>query len=91
MDDVAVMTMILKMSDCDSKGFVQMHKLTLLHCKDECAKTSTVTFNHNEFQSQVDQIKSKSSRDLVDSTFADLFDGETNRDLIGNSVISCLK
>merc|ERR1719162_1814491 len=38
MDDVAVMTMILKMSDCDAKGFVQMHKLTMLRCKDECTK-----------------------------------------------------
>merc|ERR1719313_3249925 len=33
--DIATMTMILEMSDCDAK-FLQYKKLTLLKCKDQC-------------------------------------------------------
>ena len=37
MDDIKIMTMILEMSDCDTK-FLQMEKLSLLKCKDcRCA------------------------------------------------------
>ena len=47
-----VMTMILKMSDCDAK-FMQMAKLSMLKCKDQCSSKTTVTFNHNQLQGQV--------------------------------------
>jgi len=47
MGDIAVMTMILKMSDCDAKGFVQMQKLAMLKCQDQCSNKDVVTFNHN--------------------------------------------
>merc|ERR1719272_47859 len=35
MGDIAVMTMILKMTDCETK-LLQTSKLTMLHCKDAC-------------------------------------------------------
>merc|ERR1719409_2217909 len=38
MDDIAVMTMILEMSDCDAKLLVQAEKLAMLKCKDQCTK-----------------------------------------------------
>merc|ERR1719345_195266 len=62
MGDIAVMTMILKMSDCDAKGFVQTQKLSLLRCRDECTNKDTVTFNHNQLQNEVDLLKSPNAR-----------------------------
>merc|ERR1719221_1810663 len=49
MGDIAVMTMILEMTDCD-KSFVQMQHLQLLHCRDPCTKKSFVMFNHKGLQ-----------------------------------------
>merc|ERR1719424_731136 len=80
MGDIAVMTMILKMSDCDAKGFVQTQKLSLLRCRDECTNKDTVTFNHNQLQNEVDLLKSPNARDLVAETFADLFDAADDSD-----------
>jgi len=73
--DIAVMTMILKMSDCDAKAMVQMRKLEILRCEDPCSKKSTVSFNHNELQGQMDKLDA-GSKQLVSSSLADLFDGE---------------
>merc|ERR1719359_2642164 len=36
MGDIAVMTMILQMSDCDAKLLVQTQKLAMLKCKNQC-------------------------------------------------------
>merc|ERR1719199_441418 len=74
MDDIAIMTMILEMSDCDAKFFVQTQKLAMLKCKDQCTNKEFVTFNHNLLQHQVDKLKSPASRDMLAATFADLFD-----------------
>merc|ERR1740117_1095559 len=79
MGDIAVMTMILKMSDCDAK-FMQMAKLSMLKCKDQCSSKTTVTFNHNQLQGQVDKLQSQASRDLMTSTFADMFEGADDTD-----------
>merc|ERR1719272_2630194 len=72
MGDIAVMTMILKMSDCDAKGFVQMQKLVMLRCQGQCS--------NNELQSQVDQLQSTTSKDLMAETFADMFEGAESDD-----------
>merc|ERR1719506_1786578 len=44
MGDIAVMTMILEMTDCEKK-LVQMEKFALLHCTDECTKKSFLSFS----------------------------------------------
>merc|ERR1740130_1752184 len=80
--DIAVMTMILKMSDCDAKGFVQMHELAMLRCQDQCSHKGVVTFNHNELQSQVDKLQSTTSKDLMAETFADMFEGAESDDSV---------
>jgi len=80
MGDIAVMTMILKMSDCDAKGFVQMQKLAMLKCQDQCSNKDIVTFNHNQLQSQVDKLQSPTSRDLMAETFADMFESADSDD-----------
>merc|ERR1719310_463843 len=48
MGDIAVMTMILKMSDCDAKKLLQTEQLAMLRCEDECTKKEFVTFNHSD-------------------------------------------
>jgi len=64
--------MILEMSDCDKK-FLQMNKLAMLKCKDECTGKSSVSFNHKSLQNQVAQLKSEGTQDLMSETFADMF------------------
>merc|ERR1719506_2107504 len=48
--DIAVMTMILEMSDCDSPAFTQMKNLKLIKCKDECTGHTSVSFNNKALQ-----------------------------------------
>merc|ERR1719515_360253 len=57
MGDIAVMTMILKMTDCETK-FLQMKKLIMLRCKNECTKRHEVSFNHKDLQDNIKQLKS---------------------------------
>merc|ERR1719261_552725 len=72
--DIAVMTMILEMTDCEKK-LLQMKKFTMLHCTDQCTKKSYVEFNHKGLQAKVSQLQSTLSQELMHSTFADLFEG----------------
>merc|ERR1740130_2614632 len=78
LDDVAVMTMILELSDCDKIGYeakmLQKSKLSMLKCKDSCTNTESVTFNHTLLQSQVNKLQSKAARDLMANSIADIFD-----------------
>merc|ERR1719355_321850 len=74
MGDIAIMTMILKMSDCDAK-LMQTQKLQLLRCEDQCTKKKYVTFGNSELQSQISQLD---SQDKLESSFADLFDVDSD-------------
>merc|ERR1712178_154618 len=49
LNDIAVMTMILEMSDCDAK-FLQYKKLAMLKCKDQCTNKENITCNHKGLQ-----------------------------------------
>merc|ERR1740130_1222272 len=74
--DIAVMTVILKMTDCDAKKFIQMKKLQLLKCEDRCnPKKSFLSFNHDSLQQQVSQLQSGHAKQLMQDNFADLFQG----------------
>jgi len=72
--DIAVLTEILKMTDCDTT-FVQMEKLSLLHCQDPCTKKSFISFNHEGLKEKVSQLQSSLSHGLMQDTFKDLFQG----------------
>merc|ERR1719446_1173131 len=72
--DIKVMTMILEMTDCEKK-LLQMKHFALLHCKDECTHKSFVQFNHDGLQKKVSQLQSSLSHDLMQVSFADLFEG----------------
>jgi len=74
MGDIAVMTMILKMTDCEKK-LLQMEKFALLHCTDQCTKKSFIEFNHDGLQQEVNKLQSSRSHDLMTDTFKDLFEG----------------
>jgi hypothetical protein len=74
MGDIAVMTMILEMTDCD-KSFMQTKHLTLLHCHDPCTKKSYISFDHTELQQKLSQLKSSLSKELITDSFKDLFEG----------------
>jgi len=71
--DIAVMTMILEMSDCDAK-FLQYKKLAMLKCKDQCTNKTSVTFNHKSLEEQVQNLRSPAAKDLMSESFADMFE-----------------
>merc|ERR1719271_2365209 len=54
--DIAVMTMILEMPDCE-KALIQMKNFALMHCKDQCTKKSFVQFNHDGLQKEVSKLQ----------------------------------
>merc|ERR1719375_2816099 len=78
LNDIAVMTMILEMSDCDAK-FLQYKKLTMLKCKDQCTDKETVSFNHKGLQDRVDKLGSTQAQSLMHN-FADMFDDDSDDD-----------
>jgi hypothetical protein len=66
--DIAIMTVILKMTDCDKKSFVQK---SVMRCKDPCTGKSFITFNDEELKKSVSQLQSSVSHDLTQETFQD--------------------
>merc|ERR1719199_1213877 len=78
--DIAVMTMILEMSDCDAK-FLQYKKLTMLKCKDQCSKKETVQFNHKDLQDKVESLQSSAAKDLMTESFGDMFEDADTEDV----------
>merc|ERR1719160_2479554 len=74
MGDIKVMTMILEMTDCEKK-LLQMKEFALLHCTDQCTHKSFIQFNHDGLQQKVSQLQSSLSHDLMQESFADLFEG----------------
>jgi len=71
--DIAIMTMILEMTDCEKK-LLQMKNFALLHCTDQCTKKQFVKFDHDGLQQKVSQLQSV-SHSVMSETFRDLFDG----------------
>merc|ERR1719359_1504432 len=72
--DIAIMTMILEMTDCEKK-LIQMEHFALLHCTDCSTKKRFVEFNHKGLQDKVSKLQSTLSHELMRSTFEDLFSG----------------
>merc|ERR1719398_263880 len=73
MGDIAIVTMILEMTDCEKK-LLQMKDFGLLHCEDQCTKKHYIKFDHDGLQKKVSQLQSV-SRGVMADTFADLFQG----------------
>jgi hypothetical protein len=74
MGDIAVMTMILEMTDCEKK-LLQTKKYSMLHCEDQCTKKSFIMFDDEALHKKVSQLQSTTSLNLMKDTFADLFEG----------------
>merc|ERR1719217_931759 len=81
MGDIAVMTMILKMTDCETK-FVQMKKFVMLRCQNQCNKKNYVSFNHKSLQQKVSELQSPLSLDLLQDSFDDMFDDSAPHDIV---------
>jgi len=73
--DIGVMTMILKMTDCDNNNLIQMEHMSMMHCTDKCTKKSFVQFNDDGLQNKINKLQSSSSHELMQDTFKDLFAG----------------
>merc|ERR1719408_704214 len=78
LNDIAVMTMILEMSDCDAK-FLQYKKLAMLKCKDQCTNKETITFNHKGLQEKFGKLQSPAAQSLMNN-FAGMFDDDSDDD-----------
>jgi hypothetical protein len=74
MGDIAVMTMILEMTDCEKK-LLQTNGFSMLKCEDQCTKKNFIQFDHEGLQQKVSQLQSTVSHDLMTDTFSDLFSG----------------
>merc|ERR1740115_585905 len=61
------------MTDWEKK-MLQMKKLALMHCEDQCTKQKFIKFDHSELQQKVSQLQSVSSSTMK-NTFSDLFEG----------------
>jgi len=79
LDDIAIMTMILEMSDCDKK-FLQMDKLAMIRCEDKCTAKEFVTFNHNTLQQRMNQLRSPEAKKIIAAAFGDMFDDAESAD-----------
>lgn len=79
MGDIAIMTTILEMTDCDKKFLQQSSKLALLICPGSCAsmtsQKSFVVFNDDRLRQKVSQLKSKVSNELMHGSLSDLVEG----------------
>merc|ERR1719478_353368 len=72
--DIAVMTIILKMTDCKKK-LLQKENITMLRCTDQCTHKSFIEFNQGDLKQKVAQLQSSVSHELMQDTFKDLFEG----------------
>jgi len=71
--DIAIMTMILEMTDCE-KTLLQAESLGLLRCEDTC-KREFVTFTNSSLRKEVAALQSPLSQRLIKDSFADLLFG----------------
>jgi len=72
--DIAVLTTILKMTECGEQAFLQ-GDVGLMKCKDECTKRSFISFQHEGLRKQMDKLKSSLSGKLSHEVMSDLFNG----------------
>jgi len=72
--DLAVMTDILKLTDCD-KSLLQTTNLAVLKCQDPCTKKSFFSFNHEALRKDMSELQSSVSHDLIHESLSDLFNG----------------
>merc|ERR1740130_1831161 len=73
--DIEVMVIILKMTDCDAKKFIEMKQLQLLKCEDKCTKKSFITFNDDSLKKQIAHLQGPSTDRLMSESFGDLYEG----------------
>jgi len=79
--DIAVLTMILELSDCDKKSLTQMNSLKMYQCEDQCTKKDYVKFSGNEdLEKRVNELRSPMTQNLMNVNFADMLDDYEDED-----------
>merc|ERR1719265_1533105 len=66
--------MILEMTDCEKK-LLQTENFALLHCTNQCTHKSFIEFNNAGLQQKINKLKSSRPHEIMQETFADLFEG----------------
>merc|ERR1719409_1797155 len=56
--DIEIMIIILTMTDCDAKSFIQTRTTAVLRCLDPCTKKSFITFKDEGLKQQISKIQS---------------------------------
>merc|ERR1719247_2925952 len=79
--DIAVMTIILEMTDCDAK-LLQVKNVGVLQCEDCRTKKKFIKFNHKGLQERVSHLQSSLSHELMRNTFEDLFAGVKSLEVV---------
>jgi len=72
--DIKILTKILEMTEC--KSFVQK-TISLLHCHDNCTKTSFITFGNDDLRREVSRLQASVTQGLMKDAFKDLVPGVT--------------
>merc|ERR1719453_705616 len=67
MGDIAVMTMILEMTDCEKK-LLQTEGFSMLKCEDQCTKKNFIQFDHDGLQQKVAQLQASRSQEIITET-----------------------
>jgi Mg-chelatase subunit ChlD len=70
--DIEVLTQIIEMTDCHEKALLQ-----LLHCQSNCTDSKFVAVDHEDVQKHLSQLKSSVAIGLVQQSFADLANENT--------------
>merc|ERR1719478_749887 len=73
--DIAVMTTILEMTDCEADSFMQKETFTVLKCVDQCTKKTFIEFKEHKVQDKIKKLQSQLSKELLYNNFDDLVDG----------------
>jgi len=88
--DISIMTMILKMTDCEA-SFVQK-SLGLLHCKSDCGKAPFISFDDSVIRQNISALRTATAKQLLQDTFGDLVDAKAKPtvELVQGQVIQLL-
>merc|ERR1719482_50580 len=78
MGDIAIMTMILEMSDCDAKLLMQHQPIRMLRCENTEQNCYYDIFDHADLQKEVQRLKAPSTQDRLAKTFAALYDDDSD-------------
>lgn len=79
LDDIAVMTNVLEMTDCDANKASFIQDMRVVHC--QCGNNTVVEFHHPDLNQSVAKFKSQTIRDAVLASLQSLLHQDQAPDL----------